>query len=91
MYICFINAFSKVSLILLYKDNVHWFRKSFELIQLRHILETNCGYTMKFGLVRQESDKKNKQAWFILWTHKCSLFSMRFINNFIERIQVLKI
>ena len=58
IYICFINAFSKLSLILVYKENMHWFRNSFELVQLRQILEANCGYAMNLGLVRQERDWK---------------------------------
>ena len=48
---------------------------------------------MNFGLVRQERDKKkiNKHDLFYELKKKCSLFSMRFINDLIEMIQVLKI
>ena len=44
---------------------MHWVRNSFELVQLRQILEASCGYAMDFGLVRQERDWKiNKHDMF---------------------------
>ena len=55
---------------------MHWFRNSFELVQLRQILEASCGYAIKFGLVRQERDWKSKQAWYVLWTPKTVLSVM---------------
>ena len=52
-------------MILVYKENVHWFRNIFELVQLRQILEASCGYAMNFGLVRQERNWKiNKYDMF---------------------------
>ncbi len=55
-HIYFINAFNKLNLIIVYKENVHLFRNSFELVQLRQILEASYGYAMNLGLVRQERD-----------------------------------
>ena len=52
------HAFSKLSLILVCKENVHWFRNSFELVQLKQILKASCGYAMNLGLVRQRRDWK---------------------------------
>ena len=52
-------------MILVFKENVDWFRNSFELVQLRQILEASCRYVMNLGLVRQERDWKiNKHDMF---------------------------